>query len=290
MRGRYLRRLADLPWGTVPVKLLVQVRKFACTVTTCHRRIFTERLPLLGVPYARRTVRLNEAVQRIGFALGGAAGSRVLDHLHMAASPSTVVRRIRQAVLPPRPTPQVLGVDEWARRKGRTYSTILVDLEQHRPVDLLPNHSSAALAAWLQAHPGVQIISRDRAGAYAEGATLGAPTAVQIADRWHLLRNLGDALERAFDQQRSTITHAFAPEATGEERPPVDAPAIVGAQRDQQRSLQRRAARLERYTTVWTLHQQGVSLHAIARHLRLSRRTVQKYVRAATFPEHSTLR
>ncbi len=178
---------------------------------------------------------------------------------------------------------RVLGVDDWAFRKGRRYGTILVDLEQHRVVDLLPDATSQSLAIWLQAHPGVEILSRDRAGAYAEGARQGAPNAVQVADRWHLLKNLSETLERVLDQNRAALKQA-APAL--QEPIAVAWPPTKGKMAEEE-SQERRRKRLERYEQVVQLHQQGVGLRKIARQLPLARATVAHYIRAGTFPERA---
>jgi transposase len=213
----------------------------------------------------------------------------------MPTSRSTILRLLRSIPTPEHPTPRVLGVDDWAKRKGQTYGTLLCDLERHRPVDLLSDRLADSLVDWLASHAGVEIISRDRAGAYAEGAARGAPDAIQVADRWHLLKNLGDALERLLDRHAAdlrAVSRAVAPAVTeatpmSEEPPPV-VPEPVGqmapirATADRER---RRAKRVARYEEVCALHLQGASIHALAEQLGLARRTVRRYIRAETFPE-----
>ena len=163
VHSRYRRRLADLPWSGVTVRLLLHTRKFFCSSSTCPRRIFTERLPATAAPYARRTVRLQEALQLIGFAVGGQAGARLATKLGLAVSGDTLLRHMHQWRVPDRPTPRVLGVDDWAYKRGQRYGTMLVDLEQRAVVDLLPDRSAESLAAWIQSHPGIEVVSRDRA-------------------------------------------------------------------------------------------------------------------------------
>src|SRR5262249_18458829 len=154
--------------------------------------------PEVVQPYARRSQRLAEAIALLGFVLGGEAGARTAKQRGILTRPDTLLRAIRRTPLEPPQTPRVLGIDDWAIRRGQRYGTVLIDLERRCRVDVLPDRTAETLTAWLQVHPGIEIISRDRASAYAEAARLGAPQAVQIADRWHLLKNLGEALERFF--------------------------------------------------------------------------------------------
>lgn len=184
--SHYLRTPRDLPCSTYAVRLTLHVRRFVCGNRQCPQRTFAERLPDVLPVHAQRTLRFTQTFQVLGFALGGAAGSRVARQLRFLASRDTLLRIVRSTPLPIPDTPRVLGVDDVALQKGRIYATIFADLERHRPVDLVPERTSEMLARWLHAHPGIQIIVRDRSNEYARGATTGAPTALQVADRWHM--------------------------------------------------------------------------------------------------------
>jgi transposase len=283
IHSRYTRTLADLPWGGFAVRLYLEVRKFFCPTVACPRRIFAERLPAVVAPYARRTSRLGDVIRVLGFALGGEAGSRLADRLRMAASPSTLLRLIRRTPDEPVPTPRVLAVDDFARRKSQTYGTILVDLEQHRPIDLLPDRTADTLAAWLRAHPGVEVISRDRSTEYMRGATVGAPDAIQVADRFHLLTNLREALERLLERNRARFRGIVLPaRATNGELsiPPTAQRKPVRRSPTEEAVRQaRRAYRQTRYAQIQTLRTHGVSIRSIAQRLQISRGTVYRYLR-----------
>jgi len=273
IHSRYTRTLADLPIAEHCVRLWLVVRRFFCHHAACARRIFCERIPRVAPAYQRQTGALAAALQQIGLTLGGKAGARLATTLHMPTSWMTVLRRVRTVVGPPLSTPRVLGVDDWSWQKGRRWGTILVDLEQHRPIDLLPDRTAASLAAWLRAHPEVRIISRDRSGTYADGAHQGAPHALQVADRFHLVKNIGACLEQFLHRKQADLRHAARTVSDGAPSAPPT-PDDPGSRRTRAQSMEP-TRQQQRATAVQQLHQEGMSMHAIARTLHLARNTVR---------------
>jgi transposase len=280
----YERTLADLPCAGAGVVLHLHVRRFVCRVRWCPRRIFAERLPDLVVPYARRTMRLARHLLRTVLALGGQPGARHLAAEGTVVSGRTLLRLLRALPLPADGPVRILGVDDWSRRKGRDFGTILVNLETHTVIDLLPDRTTATLAAWLRQHPELEVVSRDRAEAYAEAIRQGAPQAVQIADRFHLHKNATEALERYLIRKHSALRRAAhdgpgnaasLPDALRSTPPPALSPDQAA----------RRAARLARYEEVVALRARGASITTIAARVGLGRRTVCSWLKAGTFPE-----
>jgi transposase len=270
------------------VRLVLAVRKFFCTNARCAQRIFAERLPTIVAPGARTTTRLTKVLRMVAFALGGEAGARLCGRLSMATSPATLLRLIRSSAPAPAQVPRVLGVDDWAKRKGVTYGTLLVDLDAHQVIDLLPDRTAETLATWLKQHPGVEIITRDRSERYAAGGKAGAPDALHVADRWHLIHNWAEVLERVCKRHhvglRQVVLHIpLPPQATATTLLPAKTVnrrrLDVAARRDQTRQRQ-----WERWTTIRERHAKGASLKDLARDLRLNYKTVRKYARATECP------
>jgi len=269
VHSTYTRTVADQPWCGRVVSLRVQTRRFACRVVACERKIFCERLPAVVAVYARRTLGLRSALERIAAAVTSKVGARLATAQGMPTSWMTRLRVLRRLRAPVAATPRVLGVDDWSWRKGRTYGTVLVDLERHCPVDILPDRTAATFATWLRAHAGVEIISRDRAGAYADGARQGAPHALQVADHFHLTKNAGASLDRVltrYHAARRQAAHAPLPS------PPQAAPPVAPTEtvvpvvpRPQREQAERQARRQARYAEVIALHEQGYGQRAIAR-------------------------
>jgi transposase len=305
VHSHYQRALADLPCAGWSMRLLWTVRRFFCDHPECPHVTFSEQVPSVACRYARKTNRLVQQQTGIAFEVGGEPGSRLSTSLKVPTSPDTLLRFIRTAPEEIFPNPQFLGVDDWAIRKGQTYGTILVDLETHRAIDLLCERSADEFANWLKAHPGITMISRDRSREYAKGASQGAPEARQVADRWHLLKNLREALELFLEQNRACLYAAAnsenelagqsvarsereiqEPMVSKETTQPID---LTKAELSPTKALKvqqiRREKRLDRYRKVIEMHQQGCGIREIARLMQIDRVTVRKYIQAEGFPE-----
>jgi transposase len=314
IHSRYSRRVADLPCAGRLVILLLTVRKFFCPNAACSRTIFAEQFPELVPSYARLTTRLREALLALGFATSGEVASRLAPRLGMQVAPTTLLRRVRAVPVAPAGKVRVLGLDDFAWKKGQTYGTILVDLELRRPVDLLPDRAEETLQAWLQTHPEIEILSRDRAGEYAAAARKGAPQAQQVADRFHLLLNLRDSLKKLMERKQAWlpeveedvsdgiphqargraqgIKYLEVPQQTAQEkRYRIMSPHLRQSAGSMTSAALyphvQRDNRYARYEAVRALQQQGFSLREISRRLLISRQTVRRFVRAEAFLERS---
>jgi hypothetical protein len=214
----YTRTLADVSWMDYAVLLRVQVRRLFCSNAACTRTTFAEPLTDIAGSHARRTNRQASRLRAIAKELGGRPAARESENVQMPVSRHTLLRLLRRTPVPAAPAPRILGVDDWSLRKGRTYATLLVDLQRHRIVDVLPYLEAQTLEVWLAAHPGVEVITRDRAGAYAQGARKGAPQAQQVTDRFHVFLNLQEALKRMFERKHEQLKHLATWEPAKEEQ------------------------------------------------------------------------
>ena len=242
VHSRYRRTVADLPCHNRALLLRLVVRRFRCAHPDCPQGIFCERLPGLLATHARYTHRLADAHRDIGFALGGEAGARLAGRLDMPTGPDTLLRRVKDAPEEPAPAPRIIGVDDWAIRKGQRYGTILIDLERGRVIDLLPGRDGEALKVWLREHPGIELVSRDRWAAYAQAVSEAAPQARQVADRWHLLKNLREAVERLLARMATEVRDAFQEPSPVAELSHAEAP-LPAAEPDAGRGLVRAGPR-----------------------------------------------
>jgi transposase len=290
VHSRYQRKIADLPCAGVPVRLLVLVRKCFCEVTTCARKIFAERITPFVAPWARVTARLFQIVQAIGLATGGMLGVRLSSRLGIQTSWMTILRRIM--ALPTTPIEQVqeLGIDDFSFRRGRKFGTILVDMQSHKVIDVLPDRNAETAAAWMKAHPEIDLVSRDRGTDYATAATQGPPQAVQCADRFHIMKNLAEAVEKVLTQCWSEIRQAerseqkakadaensLLPEVADWRPPPT--PASAKAQEI------RRAKRMDCYQEILELREKGMTVPKIAQQVGKGVRTIHRWLANGDVP------
>ncbi|MBA2732523.1 MAG: ISL3 family transposase, partial [Acidobacteria bacterium] len=290
LKTRYLRRIADLPWHGIAVGLQLLTRKFRCRNELCQQKVFCERLPTVVAPFARRTVRLSKVIELLAFALGARPGVRATAKLAFPIGKDTCLRIMRRST-PARAdsTVAALGVDDFAFRKGCTYGTILVDLEQHQPIDLLPDRTADTLAHWLKAHSEIEIFSRDRSPAYADAARRGAPHAAQVADRWHLLKNLGELVERYFVRHHQLLTKAAIAVRAEHvaEQSEVELPVGAKATNLSYPEKPVTARRQQLFDAIKELQSQDKSLRRIARELKVARNTVRRYISCETAPPHA---
>jgi transposase len=303
VHSHYTRHLAEEPVFGHQVQLEMSLRRFLCPDPECPRQIFVEPLGGLAARHARTTTRLAQAHLDIGLALGGEAGARLAEKTAMPTSPDTLLRRVKQAGARSSPCPRLVGIDDWAWLKGQKYGTIVVDLETSEVIDLLPDRDAVTVGTWLAAHPDIELVSRDRASAYSQAATESAPQAQQVADRWHLLKNVREAIERLLERHLPVITDALKPtdpdpkqgDASPGDDPeaattgvpiPQELPASpTPASLRREAALAKRRRRVERFERVHDLREQGMPIRQIGRELAMSRKAVRRYLCHERCPE-----
>ena len=270
VHSRYRRRLADLPAHGREVRILLTVRRFRCRTKHCRAEIFAERFPPeVTLPRARRTARLQGLVRYLGLLLGGSPAQALAERLLLPVSKDTFLRSVRAAS---RRTPEqlrVIGIDDWAWRRGRRYGTLICDLERRRIVDLLPDREPATVEAWLARHPVIEIVARDRDAGYGRAVSRALPNAVQVADRWHLLDNCGKAFLAAVRRSMPDIPRVFSSRA-------IDPELLTGAERLLYEGFQRRQ---QTNLTVQRMAGDGVPIKQIVRMTGLSRNLVRQILR-----------
>jgi transposase len=280
IHSRYLRCPQDLPCSEKSVRLQLTVKRFRCVNQQCPRCTFAERLPELVEVNRQRTRRCEVLLTQVGLAASSECGAKLSRHLKTPVSADTLLGLLRRIPAPQHASPRLLGVDDWAWRKGTQYGTVLCDLERGQIIDILPDRERDTLVKWLQQHPGVELITRDRSKPYSEAATLGAPQAQQVADRWHLLKNLREKLQTQLRLYKTLLR--WLPTL-----PPVD-PNAEPLRTDtvfEQRRMANHQRRVARHEQILTLYDQRYDVHEIAHLLGISTRTVYRWLEKSVIPE-----
>jgi transposase len=282
--SHYTRVVADLPCADFRVQLILHVRKFFCQTVDCSRKIFTERLRAFVEPWARVTVRLRQALEAVGIATCGEVGTRLAQRLALPTSPTTLLRRIMALPTDAVGLVKQLAIDDLALLRGRNYGTVLVDRVRHRVIDLLPDRKAETAKIWMQAHPEIDLVSRDRGGDYASAASLGAPQAAQSADRFHLVKNLTEAVQKALVHCRAELQRE--PKRAEPVEPPAgEESALSLVTSDGQSYSAHQAERYERYQQVMALREQGMKTKEIAKRVGLGVRTIQRWLTQGAYVE-----
>nr|WP_242527296.1 ISL3 family transposase [Ktedonosporobacter rubrisoli] len=290
LHSRYRCVVKDLPCVGQQVRLILHVRKFFCETADCVRKVFAERLPQLVALLAQMTTRLSEALQTIGMATCGKLGARLVMHLGITTSWMTIVRRIMALPTPQAEHVECLGLDDFSFLRGRTFGTVVVDLEAHQIIDLLPDRQADTAAAWMTAHPEIKYVSRDRGAEYASAASTGAPQAIQVADRFHVSKHLSEAVQKLLARVLSKLKTA-SQEADGKAPAQEDTFAPVEEWRPDPRVqvartiASRRDERDARYQQAVRLRGQGLAIKEIACQLGASERTVRHWFERGVAPD-----
>jgi transposase len=292
--GWYVRHLQDLPAQGAAVKLMLRVIRWRCLNPSCAQKTFGHRLPQIVAPYGRRTRRVVDLARLLAHTAGGRPAGRLMTRLRVPQSKDTLLRSLKRGVNKQAPAApvRVLSVDDWSWRKGSTYGTIMVDLERHEVLDVLPGRSAESTASWLACRPTVKIVSRDRCGLYAQGAAQGAPQATQVADRFHLLQNLRQTIEQQLTRAPSRQLQIAPQEIVVLQEPPSLIHRYGEPEVTEHRHLVRAGRRGRSqlgFDRVKALHDEGNTLAQIARETGFNWRTVRKWTRLDAFRPQATM-
>ncbi|HHF9395851.1 TPA: ISL3 family transposase [Escherichia coli] len=282
------RRIQHLPCSGQTLWLVFSVRHWYCRNPACSRKIFAGSLAPFAGSHQQSSQALQNLQRQLGLIAGGEAGKRAATAAGLRCSADTLLRRVINTPETKQSGAPHVGIDEWAWHRGHRYGTLIVNLDTHRPLVLLPGRDQRTLATWFRKYPEIQIVSRDRSGVYATAAREGAPQARQVANRWHLLKNIGDVLERMMYRHMPLIrlvASELSPKKSPDPEPSVPAASLRRPERLKQ---QTRKKRHQRWTEVMALHNKGCSFREISRITGLSRVTVSRWVCSGTFPEMST--
>lgn len=267
----YFRTIKELPAFDYKVFLKLRSRKFHCDNLVCKRKVFTERYEEYFTAYKRVSKRLERKLLKIALLVGGNSGAILCKTLNIPISSSGLIRLIHQQELTKPEASDALGIDDWAYKKGNVYGTAIVDLVQHKIIDLLPDREASTVEAWLKERPTTKIITRDRFSGYATGITNALPYVTQVADRWHLLKNMGDALQKMLERKRQELR----PKRYVQRIPSRGEQTDAKEKESVKKPMTKRQIQLQQ---VKEYNAQGITIRAISRALKICRQTVRKYI------------
>ncbi len=299
VHSRYQRTLADLPMSCLAVRLICQVKKFFCADNECSQRIFVERLTNLAEVSARQTNRLSRIISSLAFYVGGRAGAKVTEQLAIKVSRQTLIRRILKAAPSEIIVPRIIGIDDFALRRGQVYGTLMIDLERRKALDLIPSREASDVTEWLKKYPKVEIVSRDRSPVYANAVNQALPNADQIADRFHIIKNIFEVLEKILHRERKTINmisegiRRTTNRISLKNQSPLNSNGLKKPEKTKSeiervaaiKQSEARKRRIEKYEIVKRLTSEGISISEISRRLRMHRQTVRHFLRCDEYPE-----
>ena len=263
-------------------------------------RIFVERLTELAEVSARQTNRLSRIICCLAFYVGGRTGAKVSERLAIKVSRQTLIRRILKTPPSQISVPRVIGIDDFAFRRGQVYGTLMIDLERRKAIDLIPSREAEDVARWLKQYPQVEVVSRDRSPIYATAINLALPNADQVADRFHIVKNIYEVLEKILHRERKTIAQVSeemrrqANRISRENQSPIEnerfkQPKVTKSETEiaagKIKQSAARTRRIEKYEAVKRLRGQGVSISEISRRLRMHRETVRHFLRCDEYPD-----
>ena len=267
IHSRYWRTLKDTPLHSMPVSLHVRARKFFCHQSDCHQRIFTERRPEWWNAYDRKTLRLAAFFRQLAFSLSAEAASCISSKYGAPLSGDAFLYLIRKEQLPAIAEPRVIGLDDWALKRGMRYGTIICDLERKRPIELLESRKEKVVSNWLKKHPSIRVSSRDGSTEYAKALSTGAPKAIQVTDRWHLFHNLNKRIDQ-FLKRKFPLGISWKESTTTESSPKSYDKILTESEEKKWQLIQQ----------VQHQYRKGVRIADLCRTFSLNRKTVSRYV------------
>ena len=282
------RRIQHLPCSGQTLWLVFSVRHWYCRNPACSRKIFAESLAPFAGSHQQSSQALQNLQRQLGLIAGGEAGKRAATAAGLRCSADTLLRRVINTPETKQSGAPHVGIDEWAWHRGHCCGMLIVNLDTHRLLVLLPGRDQRTLATWFRKYPEIQVVSRDRSGVYATAAREGAPQARQVADRWHLLKNIGDEPERMMYRHMPLIRLVVRELSLKKSPEPEISVPVASLRRPERLKQQTRKKRHQHWTEVMALHNKGCSFREISRITGLSRVTVSRWVRSGTFPEMST--